>query len=300
LAVDYQNDFALIRYHAWWPGYYDPFFQYNIVENTDRINYYGADYAPHFRIDGIVDGTYNYFEWDGMIADRIDVSSPLTIDIDGNYDDINQNGELTITVFCETTPSVSNLKLRVALTENDIQWQAPNGSDIHNQTFRDMIPNTEGESFSINQGDIRQFTYQFEILNPLVPENCELVAFVQSDQNREILQGGKIGVPDLIPTAVYDNPSIPNNFALKQNYPNPFNASTQIDFRTSGGNVSLAVYDVTGALVKTLVDGSLEVGSYSVIWDGKDNSGSDVSSGIYFYRLSDSHSESVRRMTLLK
>ncbi|UCC80380.1 MAG: Omp28-related outer membrane protein [Candidatus Zixiibacteriota bacterium] len=300
MAVAYQGNLALVRYHYWWPDYYDPFFQHNIAENTDRINYYGSDYAPHFIIDGIIDGAYNIYSWDGLIADRVNVSSPLTIDIDGNYDENNQNGEVTITIFCETTPSVSNLKLRVALTESDIQWQAPNGSNIHNQTFRDMIPNTTGEPFSINQGDTRQFTYQFEIRNPLVPENCGIMAFVQSDQNREILQGSKIGIPDLIPLDVYDNPSIPNNFALSQNYPNPFNAATRIDFHTEGVKVKLAVYDVTGSLVKTLVDGSLETGSHSIVWDGKDNSGSDVSSGVYFYRLSDSSGENVRRMTLLR
>jgi flagellar hook assembly protein FlgD len=127
-----------------------------------------------------------------------------------------------------------------------------------------------------------------------------VVAFVQSEQNREILQSGKEWVTELVPTSVDDGVSTPSIFSLSQNYPNPFNATTQIDFHTSGGDVSLAIYDITGALVKTLVDGSLEAGPHSIVWNGKDNSGSDVSSGIYFYRLGDSRGESMRRMTLLK
>jgi hypothetical protein len=300
LATTYQDDLALIRYHAWWPGSSDPYYQYNIPENTARINYYGPDYTPHFRIDGIVDGTYQTGAWNGMISNRINVSSPLTIDITGNYDNSSQAGEITVTVFCETTPNVSNLKLRIAITESEIYWQAPNGGTVHEQTFRDMIPNTNGESFTIIQGETVEHTYNFDLPRPLVPENCEIVAFVQSDQNQEILQGAKIGIPDLTPLDIYDDPSIPNNFALNQNYPNPFNATTKIDFQTSGGEVNLAVYNITGALVKTLVDGSLEAGSHSIIWNGKDYSDLEVSSGIYFYRLIDSRGESLRRMTLLK
>ncbi|UCC80381.1 MAG: Omp28-related outer membrane protein [Candidatus Zixiibacteriota bacterium] len=290
----------MIRYHAWTPGSGDPFYQYNIPQNIARINYYGFDYTPHFRLDGVVDGTYNTGAWNALIAYRINISSPMTIDIDGSYDENNRTGEVTITVYCEATPSVSNLKMRVAITESGIQWQAPNGSNVHEQTFRHMIPNAAGESFTINQGDTQQFTYQFIIPNPLRPDYCDIIAFVQSDQNKEILQGGKIGIPDLVPLDVYDDPSSPNNFALKQNYPNPFNATTRIDFLAEGGKVNLAVYNVTGSLVKTLVDGPLEAGIHSIVWDGKDNGGSDVSSGIYFYRLSDSSGESVRRMALLK
>jgi flagellar hook assembly protein FlgD len=164
-----------------------------------------------------------------------------------------------------------------------------------------MIPSTYGEPITINQGQTLEFTYDLDITSPLVARNCQVVAFVQSDQNREILQSTKEWMTALPPqTSIDEEVSTPENFSLSQNYPNPFNATTKIDFRTEGGDVNLAIYDITGSLVKTLVNGSLEAGSHSIVWDGKDNGGSDVSSGVYFYRLSDSNGDSFRRMTLLK
>jgi hypothetical protein len=77
-----------------------------------------------------------------------------------------------------------------------------------------------------------------------------------------------------------------NQYVLEQNYPNPFNTSTQIRFRIpEAGNVTLKIYNSVGKQVKTLVDGNMNEGYHQVTWDATDNSGSKMSSGIYFYRL---------------
>ncbi|MBW6513476.1 MAG: T9SS type A sorting domain-containing protein [Candidatus Syntrophosphaera sp.] len=88
---------------------------------------------------------------------------------------------------------------------------------------------------------------------------------------------------------------------LLQNYPNPFNPETTIGFDLpQAGKTNLSIYNVKGQLVKTLVDGDLGFGRHSVVWNGTDNGGNSVSSGLYFYRLSSGgHTES-RRMMLLK
>lgn len=78
----------------------------------------------------------------------------------------------------------------------------------------------------------------------------------------------------------------PSEFTLSQNYPNPFNLSTQIDFTlTHSGFVSLNIYDILGRKVKTLVSENLSSGYKSVLWDGRSDSGENISSGVYFYRL---------------
>lgn len=77
------------------------------------------------------------------------------------------------------------------------------------------------------------------------------------------------------------------SFSLAQNYPNPFNPETNIGFRISeGGIVQLKIYDISGRLVKTVLNESLSIGDYTAAWDGKNGFGQEVSSGIYFYRLS--------------
>ncbi len=296
MAVNMEEVFTVIRYHVWWPGSGDPFWLYNQPEIQTRNSYYGNNYAPHCFFDGAIDGGYSYGGWPGIVDNRSLVNSDLQMSITGYFDENTGTGQFTVSIYAETTPGQSNLRVRSVITESNCSY----AGDIWNQVFRDMIPSTYGEPITITQGETIEFTYDLTINSPLVPRNCQVVSFVQSDQNREILQSAKEWVTALPQTSIDDDIITPTEFNLSQNYPNPFNAATKIDFRTEGGEVNLAVYNVTGSLVKTLVDGSLEAGSHSIIWDGKDNSGSEVSSGIYFYRLSDSSGENVRRMTLLK
>jgi len=72
-------------------------------------------------------------------------------------------------------------------------------------------------------------------------------------------------------------------FELANNYPNPFNPTTNIQFAVPRqGNISLAVYNVLGQHVRTLANGVYSTGHYMVTWDGKDEAGQTVASGIYF------------------
>jgi len=80
--------------------------------------------------------------------------------------------------------------------------------------------------------------------------------------------------------------SLPENFALEQNYPNPFNPSTTINFAMpKPGTVKLQIYNITGQLIQTLVQGEMPAGRHSLAWNGRDRSGALVPSGIYFYQL---------------
>jgi hypothetical protein len=93
----------------------------------------------------------------------------------------------------------------------------------------------------------------------------------------------------------------PNDFVLKQNYPNPFNPSTELVFslaRTS--DIRLTVYNVLGQEVKLLAEGTFTTGDHTVVWDGQDNTGRAVSSGVYFYRLSAENFVTEKKMLLLK
>jgi hypothetical protein len=94
----------------------------------------------------------------------------------------------------------------------------------------------------------------------------------------------------------------PTSYALGQNYPNPFNPLTVISYQVpeDGVRVRLEIYDLTGRLVRVLVDEQQSAGEYRVTWEGLDNRGFRVSSGLYFYRLSSGSFVSVRKMMMLK
>ncbi|MDA3871795.1 MAG: T9SS type A sorting domain-containing protein [Candidatus Marinimicrobia bacterium] len=92
------------------------------------------------------------------------------------------------------------------------------------------------------------------------------------------------------------NTSIPNEYALNQNYPNPFNPTTTISYDLPNSSfVTISVYDITGNLVENLINENKEAGSYSVKWNA-----SNISSGIYLYRLVTNDFVSTKKLVLLK
>jgi len=104
------------------------------------------------------------------------------------------------------------------------------------------------------------------------------------------------------PLSVKDLPGVlPKDFALDQNYPNPFNPSTTIRFALPQESlVKLTVYDMTGAVVKTLMNNALGAGNKEVTWDGTNANGAKVATGMYIYRLEAGSFSSVKKMLLLK
>lgn len=97
------------------------------------------------------------------------------------------------------------------------------------------------------------------------------------------------------------NSGLPTEYALEQNYPNPFNPSTNINFALpKAGNVIVSVYNVLGQEVTTLVNGELPAGSHTVVWDGRNGSGTVVSSGIYFYKIAAGDFNQTKKMMMLK
>ena len=93
----------------------------------------------------------------------------------------------------------------------------------------------------------------------------------------------------------------PRSLQLAQNHPNPFNPRTAIAYAVPrAGKVSLRIYDLQGKLVRTLVDGEQPAGQHVVTWQGRDDHGSAVASGLYFSRLTTGDGDLVRKMTLLK
>ena len=94
---------------------------------------------------------------------------------------------------------------------------------------------------------------------------------------------------------------MPNEFSLLQNFPNPFNPQTRISYALPEGvNVRVSIHNILGQTVRTLVDSYQEAGFKNVVWDGADESGRQVSSGLYFYRLEAGSFVAVRKMMKLQ
>jgi hypothetical protein len=104
------------------------------------------------------------------------------------------------------------------------------------------------------------------------------------------------------PVGITDNqPNIPKEFFLAQNYPNPFNPTTSISYGLPRmAHVKLEIFNVMGQKALTLVDEDQQAGYKKIVWDGRDQSGKSLSSGLYFYRLRAGDKEIVHKMSLIK
>ena len=98
-----------------------------------------------------------------------------------------------------------------------------------------------------------------------------------------------------------DQDATPTEFALDQNYPNPFNPTTTIRFSLAKDiQVQLDIYNILGQKVKSLVNGELNAGWHAVSWDGTNNAGEQMASGVYIYKLNTPNFEHTRKMSLTK
>ena len=99
-----------------------------------------------------------------------------------------------------------------------------------------------------------------------------------------------------------DNATVtPNEFNLAQNYPNPFNPTTDIRFSMDvASDVSLTIFNMLGQEVKVLENAYLAAGTHTYRWDGRDQLGQSVSTGVYLYTLTDGQKSITKKMALMK
>jgi predicted outer membrane repeat protein len=136
-----------------------------------------------------------------------------------------------------------------------------------------------------------------DCLHGLGTEVCDMGAYGGRSGEPPVSIGEEGEIPKII--------SLPKAFNLYQNYPNPFNPSTTIALDITGNAgiqqpMTLTIYDIRGRRVRTLIDTELVPGSYEIHWNGRNDRGVAVSSGIYLYTLKASEERFIRKMTVLK
>jgi hypothetical protein len=173
--------------------------------------------------------------------------------------------------------------------------------DIYAQKY-DSSGNPLGGNFLVPKDQYASFAQ----LNPAVATNGDSIYFAWQDNRRAKGWDIYAKVVGWSWTDVQDQEEVnlPHSFELYQNYPNPFNPVTRIQYAVGGRqtpiHTTLRVYNILGQFVRTLVDEERAPGNYSITWDGKDNTGKEVASGIYFYQLKTKDSTKTRKMILLR
>ncbi|MFC1557668.1 FlgD immunoglobulin-like domain containing protein, partial [candidate division KSB1 bacterium] len=132
------------------------------------------------------------------------------------------------------------------------------------------------------------------------PESRNFKVYSYDDCGNQSMTYAEI---DVMVTGVADGNDAknPTRFSLWQNYPNPFNPVTTIRFELPKlSDVSIRVYDILGREVKTLMSQRMPAGRHGVTWDGTNNFGQMVGSGVYIYRIQAGEFVDIKRMTFIK
>jgi hypothetical protein len=313
LTVEYDGLIVPILYHGWWPDEQDPFYLFNVAGNEARFTYYSGVppwtsfyYVPSFRFDGkyikdpsdVADTT----AWNSFIRNTLDslltIPSPIRIDVDYNY--ITPDSDSVYVGFDVVAEDDANFNMTLYMVVNEWRHRYPYPVGANDHAFREFIPDNAGYAVGpMVSGDSLHFEWSYVVDPEYRADRVVTNIFIQRNGNRKIQQGWR-ALPEPAPGAgidVVDGSGV----RLGRNMPNPFRTETTISYNVrSPDRVRLDVYTLSGRLVRRLVDRSVGVGWHQATWDGKDDRGRDVASGVYYYRVHAEDDVQAGKMILLR
>ena len=209
------------------------------------------------------------------ITKEIGVSEPVFISHSALRDTNNTTNPYPVKAYIKTKSGVNNAK---------VYWRTDT-----TQAYQQINMSVAGDTFTANI--------------PAQSLGTTIYYYISATSNSARTVTKPLTAPDGYikfhvdnTTGITGSTGVLHGFELKQNYPNPFNPATEISFTLPENNfVTLKVYDVSGRLVKTLVNDFRTAGNYKVSFDG-----GGISSGIYFYKLESGQFTDVKKMILVK
>jgi len=263
-------------------GFFDLDISYILAWNLDGTSYLPGSPNGHFAVTPQM-GIANMLLLNDMNDDRMaDIVAVANDDPFANY------RVQRIYAWDSEASLLSDFPLVVAPGTSTGNRHTPTVGDINNDGYVDMVMTTAdnnlvfinlpGNIYRECSAPVGHWRYNRR-MNNIIPEPipCD-------------------------PTDITNNETIvPSGFGLSQNYPNPFNPSTTIQFSLETKSFTqLSIYNILGQNIKTIINEELPAGNHSIIWDGLDHKGNEVSSGIYFYRIETKSFSAARKMILLK
>ncbi len=257
---------AVIEYHNYNSN--DPF---NNDESVVRTGYYGITGYPTAYFDGgnaIVGGSYNqslYDSYHPVVMDRSEVASIFDIDLNANLAVRSTDFDVTVNVTRTYNYYGNDVRVYLALTESKIPYNWQNQNEINN-TCRAMYPDAQGQQGTFGLNVPETFNYSISVPDDYVVENCNLIAFVQDYDTKEVLQTAMVNLGDVV--------GIAEQGATWTNiYPNP--AKDFVNIETASQMRHIRLYDVSGR----------EVSDYAVDSKQIHLDVSQLQQGIYFLRI---------------
>lgn len=222
-----------------------------------------------------------------------------------DYEDLQAGRTGEVKVLANLEVPVAGAQIKINYDSEQLSFEAPQLSDWSNKFIAEYKDNKQGKL------TVLLYNLSNDPISPGEGKFLSLPVTVSPNSTDKI----KLGIDEIVladQNAVeipvdYGKTSVPKAFELSQNYPNPFNPTTTIKYSLSSVGdgaetlpTTLRIYNVLGEVVRTLVNEPRSPGIYYEVWDGKDDQGKEVASGIYFYRLKAGKFSETKKMVLLK
>ncbi len=295
--------------------------------------FYPAGSIDRNHYDGEANVGFTRSLWHTRMADAFLAPAPVDLSVSTTYE--QATGLLDVRVTGNFVDyAAGDLRMNIYITEdsvvgpNSIAYNQVNyyntvpghpyygaGNPIvgyvHRNVLRLVPSGTWGEAGvldeSVAPGDSFDVSYDDIPINASWDaDQVHVIAFVSyhdpDPMKRQVLNANKLRMYDgTVILGVGNGGSQPVAFGLLGNFPNPFNPSTVISYRLAvNSKATLKVYNLLGQEVKTLLNASQTAGIHQVTWDGKDDAGREVASGVYLYRLEANGRAMSRKMLLMK
>ncbi len=192
------NEVVVLKYQWYFPGF-DPMHNHNVAEANARVSYYSQNGVPFGVLDGNVFVDHIASFTGSMISNRVSVPSPFEIDIDAQMDTSFTEINVDVDVTAAMDYSAPNLKLRIAVIEKHIHFETAPGSngetDFYN-IMKKFLPGSGGIDLddSFTSGMSQSFSESWTHANVYSIPELAVVAFIQDDATKEVLQAGMVDV----------------------------------------------------------------------------------------------------------
>ncbi|MCL2064847.1 MAG: T9SS type A sorting domain-containing protein [Candidatus Cloacimonetes bacterium] len=269
----------------------------NIVEDGGTI-YLTQDFHLHY-----LDTWYEITEPINLYGKSITIES-IKINPSSSVNVIFYEPVLFSDVYGSLTFKNIDLRFINTLAINETSINLDNG---HISLYNDLLNNSLEYNFTGNAETLNYIDFcSISRLNLLQTSTLNITHYELNTQNTNniyIAPGATYNGPDASPQpAIEDEENLPvvYNYEL-WNFPNPFNPDTNIAFSmASSGHVNIEIYNIRGQKVLSLVNEFYEMGRHVVVWNGRDENGRNVGSGVYLYRMRTDEFTETKRMVLLK
>ncbi len=241
----YENDVHHIAYHPPVPYNNCIFYLDNPVENAARGEYYGIEGSPSLFINGTAAPGGSQLVTTATLDANLGLFSPLQIAVT-ETGDLNRTASISVKTIGNVVPS-GNLRLFVAIVEKIVNYDAPNGEDVHHDVFRKMLPNITGAPFTAAAAGAEiNISYNYTVENDWNADQIYVVVFVQNIDTKEVINSGT-----RFDESTSGTPQPETSDIII--YPNPTNGDSFIDLSNlQGDKKTIRIRNISGQLIYTL------------------------------------------------